>query len=37
MSLLQGYFKGGTVNPLGLFAAALPPTLVAILAFRLIP
>jgi hypothetical protein len=36
MSILQGYFKDGTVSPLGLFAAALPPTLVAILAFRLL-
>ncbi|MDR2032939.1 MAG: hypothetical protein LBP86_12005, partial [Azoarcus sp.] len=35
MTILQGYFKGGAVSPLGLFANALPPTLVAILLFRL--
>ncbi|MDR2688960.1 MAG: putative Na+/H+ antiporter [Azoarcus sp.] len=36
VSILHGYFKGGAVNPLGLLIAALPPTLVAILAFRAI-
>ena len=36
MSILQGYFKGGAVNPLGLLAAAALPTLTAILAFRLL-
>ncbi|MDR2260699.1 MAG: putative Na+/H+ antiporter [Azoarcus sp.] len=35
MTILQGYFKGGAVNPAGLFANALPPTLAAILVFRL--
>jgi hypothetical protein len=35
-SILQGYFKGGKVNPLGLLAAAALPTLVAIAAFRFI-
>jgi hypothetical protein len=35
MSILQGFFKGGKVSPLGLFAAAALPTLVAIAAFRL--
>ncbi|MCL2644299.1 MAG: putative Na+/H+ antiporter [Betaproteobacteria bacterium] len=36
MSILQGHFKNGKVSPLGLLAAALPPTLMAIAAFRLI-
>ena len=36
ISLLRGFFKGGVVNPLGLFAAAIPPTMVAIAAFQLI-
>ncbi|MDR2015571.1 MAG: putative Na+/H+ antiporter [Azoarcus sp.] len=36
ISILQGYFKGGRVSPLGLFAAAALPTLVAIVAFRFI-
>jgi Na+/H+ antiporter NhaD/arsenite permease-like protein len=36
VSILHGYFKGGAVNPLGLLISALPPTLIAILAFRLI-
>lgn len=35
MSILHGHFKGGKVSPLGLFAAAALPTLVAIAAFRL--
>jgi len=35
-SILQGYFKGGKVNPLGLLAAAALPTVMAILAFRAI-
>ncbi|MDR3086907.1 MAG: putative Na+/H+ antiporter [Azoarcus sp.] len=35
MSILQGYFKGGAVNPLGLLAAAALPTVMAILMFRL--
>jgi hypothetical protein len=33
-SILRSHF-GGAINPLGLFAAALPPTLVAMLAFHL--
>jgi len=36
MSILQEHFKDGKVSPLGLFAAAALPTLVAIAAFRLI-
>lgn len=36
MAVLQGYFRGGKVNPLGLLAAAALPTLMAILAFRAI-
>ncbi|MDR3213324.1 MAG: putative Na+/H+ antiporter [Azoarcus sp.] len=36
MSILQGYFKGGAVNPFGLLAAAALPTLTAIAAFRLL-
>jgi Na+/H+ antiporter NhaD/arsenite permease-like protein len=36
MSILQGHFEGGKVNPLGLLAAAIPPTLVAIAVFRLL-
>jgi Na+/H+ antiporter NhaD/arsenite permease-like protein len=36
MSILQGHFKDGKVSPLGLFAAAALPTLVAIAAFRLL-
>ena len=35
LAILQGYFRGGAVNPLGLLAAAALPTLVAIAAFRL--
>ena len=36
MSILRGHFDEGSVNPLGLFVAAVPPTLVAILAFQLL-
>lgn len=36
MSILRHHFNEGAVNPLGLFAAAVPPTIVAILAFRLL-
>ncbi|MDX9706381.1 MAG: putative Na+/H+ antiporter, partial [Azospira sp.] len=36
MAILRGHFDEGSVNPLGLLIAALPPTLVAILAFRLL-
>lgn len=34
IAVLQGYFDDGAVRPLKLLAAALPPTLVAMLAFR---
>ncbi len=34
-SILRSHFEAGTIRPLGLFAAALPPTLVAMLAFHL--
>lgn len=34
MSILRGYFDDEAVHPLGLLLAALPPTLVAALAFR---
>jgi hypothetical protein len=36
MSILRGYFEGRAVHPLGLFIYAIPPTLMAILAFRLL-
>lgn len=36
VSILRGKFEDSTINPLGLLIAALPPTLVAILAFRLL-
>ncbi len=36
VSILRGKFSDNTVNPLGLLIAALPPTLVAVLAFRLL-
>lgn len=36
MAILRGHFDGGEVNPLGLLAAAALPTLVAVLAFRLL-
>ncbi|MEO7560622.1 MAG: putative Na+/H+ antiporter, partial [Nitrosospira sp.] len=35
-SILKGSFEDGTIHPLGLLAAALPPTFVAILAFQLL-
>jgi hypothetical protein len=35
-ALLRGQFERGTIHPLGLLAAALPPTLVAGAAFRLL-
>jgi hypothetical protein len=35
-SILRGHFDDGAIHPLGLLAAALPPTLIAILAFRLL-
>ena len=34
-SILRAHFQDGAISPLGLFAAALPPTLVAMLAFHL--
>ncbi len=34
-SILRGHFDDGAISPLRLFAAALPPTLVAMLAFHL--
>lgn len=36
VSILRGKFEDDTVNPLGLLVGALPPTLVAVLAFRLL-
>jgi len=36
MSIVRRHFKDQTVHPLGLLAAALPPTIVAMLAFRLL-
>lgn len=36
MSIVRRYFPDQTVNPLGLLAAALPPTLIAMAAFRLL-
>ncbi|MDR2364295.1 MAG: putative Na+/H+ antiporter [Zoogloeaceae bacterium] len=36
MSILRGYFNERAVHPLGLFVSAVPPTLMAILAFRLL-
>lgn len=36
VAILRGQFEDQTVNPLGLLLAALPPTLVAVLAFRLL-
>ena len=35
-AILRGNFDDGAINPLGLLAAALPPTLMAVLAFRLL-
>jgi Protein of unknown function (DUF1504). len=34
LALLRGHFDNETVHPLGLFLAALPPTIMAALAFR---
>ena len=34
-AILRGHFDDEAINPLGLLAAALPPTLVAVLAFRI--
>lgn len=36
MSILRRFFKDQTVSPLGLLAAALPPTIIALAAFRLL-
>lgn len=36
VSILKNHFKDDSVHPLGLFVAALPPTLVAMAAFRLL-
>ena len=36
MSIVRRHFKDQTVHPLGLLLAALPPTLVAMAAFRLL-
>ena len=36
VSILKEKFADGVINPLGLLVAALPPTLVAVLAFRLL-
>jgi Na+/H+ antiporter NhaD/arsenite permease-like protein len=35
-AILRGHFEDGAINPLGLLAAALPPTIVAALAFLLL-
>jgi hypothetical protein len=35
-AILRGHFDDEAINPLGLFVTALPPTLVAILAFQLL-
>jgi Na+/H+ antiporter NhaD/arsenite permease-like protein len=35
-AILRGHFEDGAISPLGLFVAALPATVVAILAFRLL-
>jgi 3-phosphoshikimate 1-carboxyvinyltransferase len=35
-AILRGQFDGGVISPLGLLVAAAPPTLTAILAFRLL-
>ncbi|HEX7234777.1 MAG TPA: putative Na+/H+ antiporter [Nitrosospira sp.] len=34
--MLKGSFEDESIQPLGLLAAALPPTMVAILAFQLL-
>jgi hypothetical protein len=36
VAILRGQFDDNTIHPLGLLIAALPPTLVAVLAFRLL-
>lgn len=34
IAILRGHFNDATIHPLGLFLAALPPTIIAALAFR---
>ncbi|MBU6483596.1 MAG: hypothetical protein KGR23_02225, partial [Betaproteobacteria bacterium] len=34
--ILRSHFEDESIHPLGLLVAALPPTLVAVLAFRLL-
>ena len=36
VTILRGTFEDEAINPLGLLVAALPPTFVALLAFRLL-
>ena len=36
-AILKGSFEDGSIGALGLAAAALPPTLVAVAAFQLLP
>jgi hypothetical protein len=36
VAILRGNFEEQSINPLGLFVAAMPPTLVAVLAFRVL-
>lgn len=36
VAILRGHFEDNTINPLGLLVAALPPSLVAVLAFQLL-
>jgi Na+/H+ antiporter NhaD/arsenite permease-like protein len=36
IAILRGNFEDETVHPMGLLVAAIPPTIVAILAFRLL-
>jgi hypothetical protein len=35
-AILRGHFEDNSIHPVGLLVAALPPTLTAILAFRLL-
>jgi len=35
-AILRGHFEDGAINPLGLLITALPPTIVAVLAFQLL-
>jgi hypothetical protein len=36
VAILRGSFEDKTIHPLGLLIAAIPPTLVAVLAFRVL-